>query len=336
MHFGIELSRSRCTVNFVIASMFLPPLLAACGSNSTTDAGPTPVGNVVIKDVNNYKATSTLTIPKVQATPATDINICWDGISNDLQCHSLNVSSDINSVTFLQLTNFSEAKIQIALGTGQDFSKNVMMAGTHTIAAGETCAKLSSFSLYGGVGTINPALNYVAATDKTYMLLFSKGTTVGMGAKTMLFLEPTDGSQNATVNAQPGCNILDFKPDITSPQALSIPKNGPWVIDWSLLTEDGLGNTVNFSLIDSLEVGYHAGQTVADVQANFFDLETKATSLYEVEVPKGVTYVDLNSATRISGTVPDLSQTQGVWALALKCSTCQVPAPVALAILNPN
>ena len=268
-----------------MASILLPPLLAACGSNSTADAGPTPVGNVVIKDVNNYKATSTLTIPKVQATPATDINICWTGISTDLLCHSVDVASDINSVTFLQLINFSEAKIQSALGTGQDFTNNVITAGTHTVAAGETCAKLSSFSLYGGKGTINPSTNYVAAADKTYMLLFSKGTTIGMGAKTMLFLEPTDGSSTTTVNAQPACGILDFKPDITSPQALSIPMAGPWVVDWSLLTMDGLGNTVNFSLIDSVEVGYHAGKTVADVQAHFFDLETAATSVYEVKVP---------------------------------------------------
>jgi len=335
MNSGTELLKSRCTTALIIASFFLPPLLAACGSTNKTDAGPTPVGNVVIKDVNNYTATSTLTIPKVQTTPGADLKICWDGIANDLLCHALSPASDINSVTFLQLTNFGEAKMQIALGTGQDFTRNVANAGTHTVAAGESCANLSTFNLYGGKGTIVPATNYVAGSNYTYMLLFSKGTTIGIGAKSMLFLEPTDGSPT-TVNGQPGCGILDFTPDITTPTPLGVLLSPPWVLDWSLLTTDGLGNDVVFANIDSLMVGYYDGMTVAQVQARFLDLEIMATSTYTVAIPKGQTHVDLTTATGPSGAFTGFSPAKGVWAAALLCSTCQVPAPVALTILNPS
>jgi hypothetical protein len=337
MHSHIELSKSPCGATHIIARIFLLPLVASCGSSPTPGAENTPVGNVVFKDANNYSATSVLTIPQVQTTPATDLKICWDGISTDLLCHSVTVASMINSVTFVQLINFSEAKVQVALGTGQDFTRNALMAGTYTIAAGETCANLSAFDLYNSKGKINPALNYVAGSDKTYMLLFSQCTTVGMGAKSVLFLEPADGSQNTTVNAPVGCGIVNFTPDIASPAQLSLPKGGPWVLDWSLLTKTGLGGKVNFASIDSLMLGYYDGMTVAQIQSRFLDLQIMTTTTYTATLSKGQNHVDLGSAKDTTGVAfAGFTPTNSTWVAALLCSTCVNPAPVALTILNPS
>ena len=46
--------------------------------------------------------------------------------------------------------------------------------------------------------------------------------------------------------------------------------------------------------------------------------------------------MDLAGAKDAGGVAfPGFTQTDGVWALALLCSTCQVPAPVALTIIHP-
>jgi hypothetical protein len=336
MNSGIEFSKSHGGRAVLVASLFALPLFAACEStDSKSDAGAKPVGNVIIKDINNYSATSQLTIPRVQTAPQADLNICWPAVSTDLLCHAVSPATDIDNVSFLQVVSLTEAQIQTALGTGQSFNKNVAIYRDHHVnhTTGEACTALSSLSL--GTTTVSPTLDYVAAADKTYMLLFSKGTTMGTGARTMLFIEPTVGATTTTVNATEGCGILNFTPDITTPQALSIPKAGPWVVDWSQLTRDGLGNAVVFQNIDSLMVGYYEGMTVDQVQARFLDLQIMTTALYQVAIPQGVKYVDLATATGTTGAFPGFTSLGGVWAVALLCSSCQVPAPVALAILSP-
>ena len=71
---------------------------------------------------------------------------------------------------------------------------------------------------------------------------------------------------------------------------------------------------------------------------NFTDIEQIATTLYEVPVAHGARSVDLAKATVKGGTdaFPGFTQTDGVWAMAVTCGECQVPAPVALTILQPQ
>jgi hypothetical protein len=343
MNSSIGFLKSRCGAALVIACLFVPSLFASCQStDSKSDGGTKPIGNVVMKDANNYKATSQLTIPHVQTAPGADadLKICWDSVSTDLLCHAVSPTTDIDNVSFLELLGLTEQQVQTTFGSGQSLNLNsVLKYGDHHVdhTTGETCASLSTFGL--GNTAISPTLDYVASANKTYMLLFSKGTVTGTGARSMLFIEPTAGVSTMTVNGQQGCGILDFTADITSPAALSIPIAGPWVLDWSQVTLDGLGNAVVYQDIDSLMLGYYDGMTVAQVQARFLDLQVMATATYTLPIPNGGVkkYADLKDATTATGVpFPGFTPLSGVWAVALLCSTCQVPAPVALAILSPS
>jgi hypothetical protein len=70
--------------------------------------------------------------------------------------------------------------------------------------------------------------------------------------------------------------------------------------------------------------------------AHFLDVEIDATSLYSAMVSKQTSF-DLTGAKTISGTpFSGFSQTDGTWALALRCSACSVPAPVGFTILQPQ
>ncbi len=336
MNFGIGLSRSHRGAAFIVASLFVPPLLASCGSST----GTTPPTGTVIKDENNYTATSSLAIPRVQTTPGADLTICWDGITKDLLCHPVSAAADIDSVNFLQVLDLSEDSIQATLGAGQDFTRNVQTISNytvdHTVSPPSTCATLAAFPKLGSDQTLVPAQDYVAGPNLTYMLLFANGTVAGSGSRSMMFLEPTAGSTNVTVAAPDGCGILDFTATISS-LPVAIPAAGPWVVDWSQLKHDGLDNTVIYQRIDSLLLGYYGGMTVADLQARFLDLQIMANPLYQIALADGVKSADLATAKSASGEAfPGFNQTSGVWAVALMCSSCKVPAPIAVAILNPT
>ena len=196
-----------------------------------------------------------------------------------------------------------------------------------------TCANLSSFIWSQ---SLVPATDYVAATNKTYMLLFSTGTTAGTGARTMLFLDPATASTNMMVAAPAsGCDILDFEANLTTPTPLMIPATGEWVVDWSEITKDSMGNKVNFQFIDSLMVGFYEGMTPAQLQTMFKDIDMIATTLWTVAIPTGQKYMDLHMAKTDAGAAFPGFTGSGTYAVALLCSTCQVPAPVALSILQP-
>ena len=116
---------------------------------------------------------------------------------------------------------------------------------------------------------------------------------------------------------------------------ISATDSTKWHVDWSQITKDSMGNQVNFQFIDSLMVGYYEGKTVADLQAMFKDIDMIATTLWRVDIPTGRKYMDLHEAKTDAGAAfPGFTGT-GVYAVALLCSSCQVPAPVALSILQP-
>jgi hypothetical protein len=321
-------------------ALLLPLALAAtlptsCGSKS----GGGPVGNVVIRDANNYTSMSNLTIPTIQTAQKTDLTFTWDGIMKDLLCHT---AKSIDNVAFLKIANMNQQAIEKRLATGQLNSPQVAVyAEYHTATAGAggtpaTSAMLTKFNYYD---TFNPLTDYVESTTVQYMMLFTTGTTLSVGSQSMVFIQPSSTSTNTMVSAPDACAgaFLDFMPTLSS-MPVSIPSAGPWKIDWSEITQDNFGNALDFSQtkLDKVEVGFFQGKQPSDVQADFLNVEQDATSLYTFGVPQGQKYVDLAAGEADGGSFPGFTSTDGTWAAAVLCSTCSVPAPIIFAVLQPQ
>ena len=110
------------------------------------------------------------------------------------------------------------------------------------------------------------------------------------------------------------------------------------MVDWRGVTKNGLGNPVPSAGIDRALVGFYPGMTVADLEADIFDLEQNATELFEITL-RGNREADFSlglerdSGEAFSGFARD---EEGVWLFGLTCSTCKNPAPVVLTILTPE
>jgi len=166
-------------------------------------------------------------------------------------------------------------------------------------------------------------------------LFFSSGKIIGTGGRSMVFLEPSATSEVTDVSAPSGCGMLDFKAQLASIKKLDVPTAGPWVVDWSQITRDGLGNQVFFQNIDSLMFAYYEGKTPTDLEPKFLDLELIPDLYYDMEIPVGDKHADLATGRAKDGTVfPGFNRTEGTWLLALRCSACKIPSPVALGIFN--
>jgi hypothetical protein len=317
----------RARVSFPV---FVPLLLlAGCGSSSSG-----PSGNIVLADTNNYTTTASLNVPVVETTPATDLDICWSAVTDDLQCHALSAVTDLDNVGLLRISHLSQDQVQTRVAAGTLSMSDVAGYLDHHTDHATTCTKLSQFSFFGTA--IDVPSEYIESADYTYLLLFSKGTTPGIGARTMMFLKPTSTSTNTRVDAPSGCGMLMFSADLSLLTKVKVPAAGPWVIDWHGVTRDGPGNAFPSTRIDGVSIGFYEGMTVADLQARIFDIEMIATQLWDIKLMGGKT-ADLaeakDRATGAAFTGFDRAAA-GTWMLALTCSGCQSPAPPLLTILD--
>jgi hypothetical protein len=320
-------------LRFTLKFLLIPLLFEACGSG---ESGRKAInGNVAMTDENNYTATSSMKIPSVRTKAGADLSICWDKLTQDFQCHDMVPTQDITAVSFARFLAMSAADISDLIANGRDFDPyDYKQFLVKERAPGTTCTTLSALNV-GGKGAVVPSTEYVVASDKTYMLFFSSGKIIGTGGRSMVFLEPSTTSEETSVSAPSGCGMLDFKAHLTDLKKLDVPTAGPWVLDWSQITRDGLGNQVFFQNIDSLMFAYYAGKTPTDLESVFLNLELIPDLYYDMEIPVGDKHADLADGKARDGTAfPGFDRTDGTWLVALRCSSCKIPTPVALGILN--
>ena len=289
-------------------------------------------GNVIIGDANNYSFVGTLQIPLVQTVSAQDLDICWNEVLEDIQCHGMDPLAEVDNVGMARFRNMSHTEVAARLSAGEmpqsALDGYLEFNTTHV----DTCTKLSSLSFFGTPITV--AEEYVESAEKVYLLLFANGITPGVGSRMLTFVQPMASSTNTVVNAGSGCGVLDFKANLTALQPLAVPLEGPWIVDWSQMTTDGQGNPIVFETIDGVFLGYYEGVTLEQLQAQMLDMELIATSIWEISLEAGST-ANLAYATKSDGSFFQGFSGSGIWILALRCSMCQNPAPLVLTILNP-
>jgi hypothetical protein len=329
----------------VASFALLLSVFTGCGGGDSGDDGddsgsPTEEPNVVLTNSSNYTSESTLDLPVVETSSGADLDICWTDIDKDIQCHDIDPAEEIDNVALLRIPDLSEAEIEEKLSLGQlqtDEVAEYFDLPTEDLG-GATCTKLSELSVFGAQ-QLDPAADYVESSTDKYVLLFSTGTTLGVGGRALMFLQPTADSDVDSVTAPVGteCTALDFNADLSS-NTISVPADGPWIVGWKGVTTDPVGNTVVFSKLSQLLVAFYEGMTVEELETNFLDIEILATSLYELDIPEGARSADLADAKErnTNAAFPGFTSTDGVWAIGLLCETCQNPAPVFMGVLEPQ
>jgi hypothetical protein len=315
-----------------LSAALLLAALPGCGG-AEEEAGA-PSNAISLADANNYTSQSSLSVPVVETASATDLDICWSGVVQDLQCHDLMPQADLDTVALLRFLRLSQDQVEAKLTAGQLQQRELDGYLEHKTTHTSSCAKLSAMTFFGTPVEITE--EYVESQNHTYMLVFSRGTTPGVGAQAMVFVKPSATSNNTRVDAPSGCGLLEFSASLSAAQRLSLPQAGPWLIDWRNLTRDGQGNAIDFTIIDGLRVGFYAGLDVADLERQILDLELLATNMWEIPLEGGRT-ADLADARAPEGGAPFTgfeTGEAGVWLLALTCSTCQNPAPIVLSVLE--
>jgi hypothetical protein len=184
---------------------------------------------------------------------------------------------------------------------------------------------LADFTFFGS--EVNIEEEYVVSDVNKYLLVLTTGTVWGVGAKVMTFLTPTEPSSVTAVNiVENGCDMLDFSADLTSLEAVNVPMDEPFILDWS---------SIGFSGITRAMLGYYEGMTAEDLESQALDLMIIADSKWESEIEQGRT-IALRDLTNENGDNFEQFKSGGAWVFILMCDTCQNPAPLFLTLLSPQ
>jgi len=289
-------------------------------------------GTVVLGDTTNFSYVGDIDAPSHETVSAQNVTICWDSMTDDIQCHDVDPTSDPGLITLARFNNLTEVEIEQQLSNDELSQSELSGFLTWEIPTGDTCAELEDFTLDGTPVVLSE--EYYEGGG-TYLMLLSHGTIPGQNIISMDFLVPLESSDIDAVDVGPACATLDFTADLTSGDPIELSAGGSsWMVDWGDVTVNGLGNPIALSNIDRLLLGYYADMSVADVEDSFLDLEIVATELYEMEL-FNTFEADLAETSGADGDFGGFDQTGGTWVLALMCTTCSNPAPLFATVILP-
>src|SRR6185312_8995083 len=218
-----------------LAPAVLTLSLIACGSSGPS--GPSMNG-AGMTDTNNYKATSSMNIPTIPTKAGVDLTLDWSAIQKDLLCHT---KQPIVNVTFAIFKNKTAASLESELSVGIFNTAEVSKYFFLGVDANTTTSMLTALKATNT--HVDPAADFVESSSTLYLLIFANSQTPGVGAESMVFLQPSMSSTvtNTMVMAPDACdsNILSFSATLGA--GLDVPNKAPYTVDWSQLTKDGFG-----------------------------------------------------------------------------------------------
>lgn len=309
-------------------------LLSCTGEYAYDSAAPEPpkAGRVIaLVDDHNYAYDSTIDVPQVATAAESDLIFSWAGLTEDMQCHDIEPVTDVDNVAVLVFSNLTQPEVAEGLNndTLQQADLSVYISAEPSNA---TNIDLSELTFYGTDPKILP---FTTPDSGTWLALLTSGTQIAVGTRAMKFFTPTTGEENTTVALNDACGMLEFTVDLEALEVVPVNVEGPWIIDWSALTRSGQGYPISLGNIDRVMVAWFADQELEALEENFLDLELRADRLWSMALDGGAG-AELEGLTESGTDAPfDGFTEDGLWMLALRCSTCPNPAPQFLTVVRP-
>jgi hypothetical protein len=277
---------------------------------------------------DNYSYGGTVDIPVFETAAGVNIEICFDGLTNDIQCHETNPTEDVVNVGLTRV-DLTPAEIN------EKIANDTLLAADTTgyvdvRSDGKTCVNTEDMSFLGT--PLNVPQNYFEGP--TYLVFLSETTQPGVGNRMVVMLTPKDASGVTEVDVPNGCGVLDFSADLTSADSKEVCPKSKTKVDWSEVDTNGLGSPFTPSAVDELMLAHYADMTAADLEADFFDLELLADEIWTLQLV-GDDNANLKDATNEDGENFDAFESSGLYLLALNLTTSPNPAPKFLTVLTP-
>lgn len=313
--------------------MLIVSLLAACAGGGDEDGEDSAAaGALPFANENNYSFAGDLTIPSYPLAAGEDVRLDWTGLTRDLQCHEADPVADIDNAALMVFPYLNQA--EVAVGLAHDTLQQVDLGVYLSYEPGDTTSvSLSQLTFFGTEANIKSEFYPDGAT---WVVLLSTGTRVGVGTRTLTFIAPDSDVADESAPIADACEVLDYTVDLEAMAPLSVPTTGPWIVDWTGLTVNGQNGPFDPNKVTEVTVAHFATSVLADLEADFLDLETLADRVWRAEHRSGTTAALSDLRADDDGSAFTGFEAGGTWIFAILCATCSIPAPLGLAVLVPT
>jgi hypothetical protein len=285
--------------------------------------------DLTFANANNYSYGGTVDIPVFETPSGVNIEICFDQLTDDIQCHDTDPATDIVNVGMTRV-DLTPAEINQKIANDTLLAKDTT-GYVDVRTDGKTCVNTQDMSFLGTPLDV-PAEYF---EGPTYLVFLSETTQPGVGNRMVVMLTPKDASvAKPRVDVQDGCGVLDFSADLTSADSKEVCPKTNTKVDWSEVDTNGLGSPFTPSAVDELMLAHYNDLTAAELEASFFDLELLADEIWTLQLI-GDDNANLKDAVNADGEEFDAFESSGLYLLALNLTTSPNPAPKFLTVLTP-
>ena len=301
---------------------------------ASVDCKPKCGDELTFTNANNYTYGGTgddvpVDIPVIETAAGVSIEICFDQLTDDMQCHDTNPAEDIVNVGLARVPDLTPEEINERIANDTLLAKHTT-GYVDVPTNGKTCVHTEDMSFLGT--PLNVPEQYYAGA--VYLVFLSETTTPGVWNRMVVMLTPSDTSDVTSIDIPQGCGILDFTADLTSGESLEVCPKTKTKVDWSAVDTNGLGSPFTPSAVDQLVLAYYEDKTAADLEESFFDLRLLADEEWTLDL-LGDDKADLKDAANADGENFDAFESTGLYLLALNLTTNPNPAPKFLTVLTP-
>jgi hypothetical protein len=281
---------------------------------------------LVFEEANNFEFNGTFTIDAVEIELQADFCMDWSAITTDIRGRAFD-PADVDQVALLQF-DLDQAAVLDQIDTNQLRQDDATYQYIWDQPGGESSACAVDFEIIGNAFDVN-LLN--EEPDKTWVVSLIDLDAGTNDIMMTAFVLPTDGSTNNELAFTDTTAVLDYTVDIAGKPGIAATAAAEgWVLDWSAVSTDVNGQPFDPLLGDQLLVAHYATYTdVAEVEAVFLRLDTEATETWTLNV-FGAVDADLSTAETSDGDGFGGFTTDGVWMVAVSCSSCTSPVPQLL------
>ncbi len=301
-------------------------------------------GNLVVvaEDALNYAFSSSLEIQTVKVRSMSDIVFDWSDMTRDMLIHDFDPEKSVDMMEVM-LWRYDKEDLLLDINDDSLDTSNLFRLGVVYTEQSMTSGNyLDLRSPSGGEVDDAELLSYVDPSeydiqDHTYFVMVAEGESFGHGTKMISFFEPSPDVDNAEVRLTNDSTILHYEADLSSLKRIAVPPAEPNIIvDWidtDKLTKNAMGREWIPTKITDVMVAHYADKRPSDLQAHFLDLELIADETWDIFLAAGQS-VNMSFLKNADGeTFPGIDE-NGTWIVALKCGSCNNPAPWFLSILQ--
>jgi hypothetical protein len=315
------------------------------GGSGSGGSGASCSSNLTATEANDYKFSSTISLPPVSVKPKSELMFDWGSVTHDFTKHQLDAKADVDQILMF-LWKLNQADLQTKLNNDSLSGTDLVGGAPLGYMTDHSTTHAGLFDLKVGSGQPISMDDVLARLDPvkyppdkyTYTLMAATGMDLGRGVRMIQAFKLDSSSSNTNVKLDDSSTGLQYTADLHSLQPTTIPAGQASIkLDWGGLKKDALAiPNMDFDPTSITEVLLgHYTETPTELEGDkFLDLDLIATDLFKGSVGSG-TSIDFSTLKTDSGKSFSGIDSSGTWLVALRCENCRNPAPRYLAILKP-